>query len=184
SNPGFPRLPLAKSFRYSCPLRSARRKRRREHLPVKKHKPHDEHMDEFWLIPYADILTLLLALFIVLFASSQIDQKKFDELSQSLNSAFNGGKSFFEPSHIVPMEDSALDKNLDDEQFATSGDADTNEENLTREAREALANFNAETEDLEEIKRQIDTFIEEQGLTSRLETNLDTEQLKINISDS
>src|SRR5690606_19313820 len=32
--------------------------------------------------------------------------------------------------------------------------------------------------------RQIDTFIEEQGLTSRLETNLDTEQLKINISDS
>ena len=33
-------------------------------------------MDESWLIPYADILTLLLALFIVLFASSTVDATK------------------------------------------------------------------------------------------------------------
>lgn len=33
------------------------------------------NMNESWLIPYADLLTLLLSLFIVLFASSQIDQK-------------------------------------------------------------------------------------------------------------
>ena len=34
----------------------------------KKHhgEHHEEHMDESWLVPYADILTLLLALFIVL----------------------------------------------------------------------------------------------------------------------
>ena len=31
---------------------------------------HEEHADETWLVPYSDILTLLLALFIVLFASS------------------------------------------------------------------------------------------------------------------
>ena len=45
----------------------------------KKHhgEHHEEHMDESWLVPYADILTLLLALFIVLFASAQVDQKKF-----------------------------------------------------------------------------------------------------------
>ncbi|MBP2653447.1 MAG: motB [Firmicutes bacterium] len=35
---------------------------------------HEEHVDESWLIPYADILTLLLALFIVLFASAQVRQ--------------------------------------------------------------------------------------------------------------
>ena len=30
-------------------------------------QPHEEHADETWLIPYSDLLTLLLALFIVLF---------------------------------------------------------------------------------------------------------------------
>ena len=39
--------------------------RRKQHS-----EPHEEHADETWLIPYSDLLTLLLALFIVLFASS------------------------------------------------------------------------------------------------------------------
>ena len=46
----------------------------------KKHKVHEEHMDESWLIPYADLLTLLLALFIVLFAMSSVDAVKFQQL--------------------------------------------------------------------------------------------------------
>lgn len=41
----------------------------------KRHGNHEEHTDESWLIPYADLLTLLLALFIVLFASSKMDAK-------------------------------------------------------------------------------------------------------------
>ena len=40
---------------------------------------HEEHADESWLIPYADLLTLLLALFIVLFAMGKTDEKKFGE---------------------------------------------------------------------------------------------------------
>ncbi len=51
---------------------------------------HEEHADETWLIPYADLLTLLLALFIVLFASSQIDQQKFSKMITSFESAFGG----------------------------------------------------------------------------------------------
>lgn len=39
-------------------------------------QPHEEHADETWLIPYSDLLTLLLALFIVLFASSSLDKTK------------------------------------------------------------------------------------------------------------
>ena len=58
----------------------------------KKHhgEHHEEHMDESWLVPYADILTLLLALFIVLFASAQVDQKKFEQVAAALNVAFSG----------------------------------------------------------------------------------------------
>ena len=45
---------------------------------MKRKKKHEDHVDESWLIPYADILTLLLALFIVLFAASEVDSKKFE----------------------------------------------------------------------------------------------------------
>lgn len=44
---------------------------------------HEEHMDESWLIPYADLLTLLLALFIVLFASSTVDSDKYQAMQQA-----------------------------------------------------------------------------------------------------
>lgn len=63
----------------------------------KKHGGHDEHPSEAWLIPYADILTLLLALFIVLFATSQTDQQKMQQMAQAFTSAFNsGGPSIFD----------------------------------------------------------------------------------------
>ena len=45
-------------------------------------------MGESWLLPYADILTLLLALFIVLFASSTVDSKKLEQMSQVFNQVF------------------------------------------------------------------------------------------------
>ncbi len=53
---------------------------------------HEEHIDESWLIPYADILTLLLALFIVLFASSEIDKSKFQTIMESFKSELTGTK--------------------------------------------------------------------------------------------
>ena len=50
----------------------------------KKHAaPHEEHEGEPWLLPYSDLMTLLLALFIALFAISQTDQKKMADLAQA-----------------------------------------------------------------------------------------------------
>jgi chemotaxis protein MotB len=53
---------------------------------------HEEHIDESWLIPYADILTLLLALFIVLFASSEVDKAKFNSIMEAFKSELTGTK--------------------------------------------------------------------------------------------
>lgn len=57
----------------------------------KKHteEPHEEHADETWLIPYSDLLTLLLALFIVLFASSSLDKKKAAMIEAAFTQAFS-----------------------------------------------------------------------------------------------
>lgn len=56
----------------------------------KRVEEHEEHIDESWLIPYADILTLLLALFIVLFASSSINVSKYEAIMNSFKSEFKG----------------------------------------------------------------------------------------------
>ncbi|MCB0879537.1 MAG: flagellar motor protein MotB [Thermoleophilia bacterium] len=46
--------------------------------------------EERWLLPYSDMITLLLGLFIVLFAMSTIDARKFDNVKRSLAQTFNG----------------------------------------------------------------------------------------------
>jgi chemotaxis protein MotB len=45
----------------------------------KKHEDHEEHPDERWLVTYADMITLLMVLFIVLYAISQVDLAKFEK---------------------------------------------------------------------------------------------------------
>ncbi|MEH7273223.1 flagellar motor protein MotB [Neobacillus vireti] len=52
----------------------------------------DDHVDESWLIPYADLLTLLLALFIVLYAASTVDKEKYQSLMESFQSELTGTK--------------------------------------------------------------------------------------------
>src|SRR5437660_12714406 len=46
--------------------------------------------DERWLLTYADMLTLLFALFMVLFSISSVNISKYQVLQQSLKAAFSG----------------------------------------------------------------------------------------------
>ncbi len=50
----------------------------------------EEHADERWLLTYADMITLLMALFIVMWSISNVNTSKFDELARSLDDAFSG----------------------------------------------------------------------------------------------
>jgi chemotaxis protein MotB len=56
----------------------------------RKHLAHDGHEggDERWLVTYADMLTLLLVLFIVLYSISVVNTSKFISLKTSLAAAF------------------------------------------------------------------------------------------------
>lgn len=53
---------------------------------------HEEGGSERWLVTYADMLTLLLVLFIVLFSISVVNKSKFISLKTSLGSVFGEGK--------------------------------------------------------------------------------------------
>lgn len=53
----------------------------------------DQENQERWLLTYADLITLLLALFIVMYSMSQIDAKRFGKMAEALNGILKGGHS-------------------------------------------------------------------------------------------
>jgi chemotaxis protein MotB len=55
----------------------------------KRHAEHENH--ERWLISYADFITLLFAFFVVMFASSQTDKHKAQQVSDSVTKAMENG---------------------------------------------------------------------------------------------
>ncbi|ABZ84077.1 flagellar motor protein motb, putative [Heliomicrobium modesticaldum Ice1] len=127
----------------------------------KKKQHHEEHIDETWLIPYADMLTLLLALFIVMFAVSQVDTKKFEALKKAMESVFKGGSGIM--ANPTPLD--------------TEGASDAPPDMSVMESLK-------ETRDLQEIKNRVDRYIEEKGLEKQVETNLVREGLQISFRDA
>jgi chemotaxis protein MotB len=55
---------------------------------AKKHEEEEHENHERWLVSYADMVTLLMCLFIVLFAMSQVDKAKFAALASGLSASF------------------------------------------------------------------------------------------------
>jgi len=54
----------------------------------KKHEEEEHENHERWAVSYADMMTVLVGLFIVLFAMSKVDEVKFEQLRQSLAIGF------------------------------------------------------------------------------------------------
>ena len=127
----------------------------------KKHaKPHEEEAGEAWLLPYSDLMTLLLALFIALFAMSQTDSSKMQALAQAFTAAFNmGGPSFFSgmgPSTAMP--------NTPTTSADSTNSAYMQENENLREAQEKLEQYIKENN----LQDQISTELSEEGLMIRL----------------
>jgi len=49
----------------------------------------EEHVDELWLVSYADMMTLLFGFFVILFSFSTLDEKKFDQMTQKMGEVFD-----------------------------------------------------------------------------------------------
>lgn len=65
----------------------------------RKHK-HEDHVNhEAWAIPYGDLVTLLLAFFVVMYAISTVNEGKYRAVSDSLSAAFKGA-----PRAIAPIQ--------------------------------------------------------------------------------
>jgi chemotaxis protein MotB len=56
---------------------------------------------ERWLITYADLITLLLAFFIMMYTFSKQDAEKYQEVARDLKTIFHGGVGLLDKGHIT-----------------------------------------------------------------------------------
>ncbi|MGB5211090.1 MAG: flagellar motor protein MotD [Gammaproteobacteria bacterium] len=76
---------------------------------------HEDHVNhEAWAIPYGDLVTLLLAFFVVMYSMSSLNEGKYRVLSDSLRAAFRGAPRAIEPIQIGEKTSKSLRESAPD----------------------------------------------------------------------
>ena len=63
----------------------------------KRHGEEEKENEDRWLLTYADLITLLMAFFVIMYALSRVDKEKFQMIAQSLASVFPVSNAAFVP---------------------------------------------------------------------------------------
>jgi chemotaxis protein MotB len=138
------------------------------------HGHEEEHEnEERWLVSFADMMTLLFCLFMVLFAISSVNTSKFEALQRSLQDAFSGavldgGKSMLNSgSDAEKTKQSAVEPPLPSLRPLSAL-------NTTKPKTEAEAKKQAhdEQQDFKRLKRRIDKLAKESGLNGKVLTTI------------
>ncbi|ADL49912.1 flagellar motor protein MotB [Clostridium cellulovorans] len=134
----------------------------------KREKKQDNH--ERWLLTYSDLITLLMALFVILYATSRVDPMKFNQLAYSLQVALgtspSGGAGVLDGGQGLDM--ATLSQAVKD---AASKSAELDYEKL-------------EAEKLTKVKEQVDKLIAESELNGSATTAIEERGLVITVKDN
>jgi chemotaxis protein MotB len=150
---------------------SARRNRRGRQ---EDHEPeHDE--SERWLVSFADMMTLLFALFMVLFSISSVNTSKFEALQKALQDAFSGrvlsgGKAIMQTGSDEAPKQAAAEPPLASLQ-PLNAVAKAQAPNPAM-AKVLAAKAIAEQESFKKLKRRIDALAQREGLQGRVEVTI------------
>ncbi len=154
----------------------------------KKHEEHEEHENhERWLVSYADMMTLLFVLFVVMFAMSNVEQKKFNALKAGLAAGFGQSTSILDGSTSIldqpgtssmePVNPKAVQDNPSVQQAA---DAAVTEARMLENQR-AYAAAAAEADRLQGLEAQVQKALAAKGLADDVQTALDGRGLTLSL---
>ena len=165
----------------------------------KKHG--EQENEERWLLTYADMITLLMALFMVLFSISSVNVSKYKTLQQSLKAAFSGsilpgGKALMQsgaqaekqkavtdtaiPS-IVAINPTAANQNATGASSSTSSAQSMSAASATEQAKTLIAAAKIEQQQLKQLKEQLDTYLKAHGLQNQVQTTISRRGLVVRV---
>ena len=156
----------------------------------KRHEEPEEHENhERWLVTYADMVTLLMVLFIVMFAMSQVDERKFYELKSGLADGFGTGQGILSPGQSIqtqagsaPVEPVQPELQLADvppeaREAVTQALADSRR----LEDERARADVAVEADRLDDVRRRVMSALRANGLEDDVKATYDERGLVISL---
>jgi chemotaxis protein MotB len=152
--------------------RSSRGRRRRG-----GHGHDGEHEnDERWLLTYSDMITLLMALFMVLFSISSVNTSKFESLQRAMQDAFSGkilsgGKAIQQTGSQTDAPRPAATPPIPAIQAITQ----------QLDASKQSTAAKREDEQFKLLKQQIDAYARAHGLSDTLQTTVARRGLVIRV---
>ena len=156
--------------------------RRKHHVHEEEHENHER-----WLVTYADMITLLMVLFIVLFAMSTVEEKKFNALKAGLAAGFGQSTSILDGSSSI----------LEEPGMAVAAPINPNKIAETPEIKEIQASAvtaamakqqqaryeeaSVEADRLREIEARLLAALRRHGLQSDVQTAIDGRGLTVSL---
>lgn len=152
----------------------------------KQNKHGEEEGGEAWLLPYSDLMTLLLAVFIVLFAVSKIDQTKAEEISNSF-------KGMMTSSEGILSDGNSIKPNIIGNIGGNSGQTGNTAENKGDAGQEGgsvsekeLEQFygKAELKSMQDMKGKVDEVFAVAETADTISTTIDLRGLVISLNNA
>lgn len=135
---------------------------------ARKKKPEPPENAERWLLTYSDLITLLMAFFIVMYASSTADKAKMAKVAASIKAGFGvSGKSVIGDESAVNLKEN---DDLQETSKSAAGSADAAEK--------------AEENKLKAVKQKVDAYVKQNNMTGSISTALQERGLTIHIVDT
>jgi chemotaxis protein MotB len=159
-------------------MSAARRHRKKHH-----EEEHENH--ERWLVSGYDMMTLLFAVFVVLFAISSTNISKVKLLEQSLQEAFSGpvltgGRALMSTGDTSEAEKAAPEKPLPSLSPAQAVAAAMNSED-SENALDALERAAEEERSFQDLKKRVDALAARAGIEDKVSTTVSPRGLKIRL---
>ncbi|QSR25023.1 flagellar motor protein MotB [Nocardioides aromaticivorans] len=164
------------------------------HGPPRKRHHHDDdhgeaHADERWLVTYADMVTLLMVLFIVMFAMSTVDEKKYEQLKEGLAVGFGREDSILNGASPVSNSEGVNEPGEASYEMLLAQVPESQRETMTKVLQESdrLRNERASGEAKVEVDRllkvwgRIDKALRKQGLRDDVRATIDDRGLVVSL---
>src|SRR5581483_1492854 len=149
---------------------------------------HEEHdSDERWLLTYSDMITLLMALFIVMWAISSVNQSKFLALRNSLREAFagkltEGGQSVLNGGpQVLQAQGARIAPIATTHEAPAKSPVDKTDAVSAASAAATAAAATSDLENLESLAQQIQAYARQHGLASQIATRIDERGLVVRL---
>jgi chemotaxis protein MotB len=141
-----------------------------------KKEPEKAPNHERWLVSYADFITLLFAVFVVLYAMGQTDKKKTEEVIASLQSSFGLASigATAPKINVIPSKPISIMPSLKPELSVTPAGRTGRGQARTR----------AEEKDFRQIKSSIEAYLVKQGAQNKVSLNITRRGLIVSLKEA